>query len=229
MLNSKKVLPNVLLLNFKTQKDLTLSMCRMQEYYEASNKQLWHKKFTWATFLDVMTDEQGHLSYFSFWKGFNLPGHIFLKFFKLFAKDLSPKEKKIYQIVKTKMDIKKKFYIIAYSQPDLKSSSNSASDSKKKLFDVFAHEMAHALYYLVPNYKSKANLLTKTMDKGSKEKMTQKLLKMGYGKSVIPDEIQAYLSTTPPKQLQGIFGLRQNEFLKLTKKFQNNLKSYLKL
>jgi len=183
-------------------------MCRMQEYYESNHKKLFRKAFSWPTFLDVMSDEEGNLNYFSYWKGFNITSHIFLKFYEVFLTDLSEQERLVYNSVKNQIDTEKPFYIIASGpQPQ----------------DDFDHEMAHALFYLCPEYQKTSSQLVKALPQELQKKMKAKLLSMGYGKSVLEDEIQAYLATTGPTQLKEMFGLGKKETLTLTKHFKKLL------
>jgi hypothetical protein len=50
---------NILLVTFKTQKELTFTMCRPQEYYEASSSKLRGNVFTFEKLVDHYTDDNG--------------------------------------------------------------------------------------------------------------------------------------------------------------------------
>ena len=83
---------------------------------------------------------------------------------------------------------------------------------------VIEHEVAHALYYLSPDYKRKVNALIKNLPKKIYNEAERKLVKMGYGKNVIKDEIQAYFS------IEGLNSFKsREEFVANIRDFKDSL------
>lgn len=167
---------------FPTQKDLTLTMCRPQEFYECNSSNLRNRIFTFEDFLDHYIDKSGNLDYFNYWAGFNLPGHILEDFFSTFS--LSKREKELRKI--TKKFSRKPYYLIAV---------------KKEDNNTLRHELIHAHYYLNPCYRQQADILVKYMRKDLRKQLTNNLKFMGYNSAVITDEINAYMSTSSYKYL----------------------------
>ena len=181
-----QIKPHIYYLLFDTQYELCSTMLRIEEFYESPYKNIKGKYFTLETYMDTYAKDTGNFTYYSDWNGYNIPSDSINEFWKTFnnypveplLNSLLEKEKKLYDILTGISD--PKYYLIATHKKVVKSALN--------------HELAHAYYYLDPDYK-------KAMDDligGFKHRkaMETKLLKMGYGKSVLSDEIQAYLSTT---------------------------------
>ena len=173
---------NILHLSFPSQKELTLTMCRPQEFYECNSDRLRNKIFTFEEFIDHYTDKEGFFNYFSFWTGFNIPGQVLEDFFSLF--ELSDRETELRKV--TKKFKNKLYYVI----------STRAAD--KVTLD---HELVHAHYYLNPVYKQEVDVLIRHMDKDIRKQLIKELKEWGYASHVINDEINAYMSTSSHKYL----------------------------
>jgi len=174
---------NIVQLIFKNQKELTLTLCRPQEFYECNSTKLRGKVFTFEQFIDHYTDEEGYLTYFSYWSGFNLPGEVLEEFYNLFT--LTDREQKVKQI--TDKFKGKSYYVIA--------AKNGDSETLK-------HELVHAHYYLDPVYKQEANVLVKHMRPELRKQISSALKELGYSQNVMIDEINAYMSTSGNKYLR---------------------------
>ena len=168
---------NIVLLTFPTQKELILTMCRPQEFYEAATSKLRNNKFTYEEVIDFYMDTEGNLDYFNMWTGFNLPGHVMDEFFNRF--DLTKREAKLKSAVRKVA--KGDYYVIA-----VKAGDDATLD----------HELVHAHFYLNADYKKKATSLVNGLPKNILKKITVQLKTMGYTSAVIKDEINAYLSTS---------------------------------
>jgi hypothetical protein len=179
---------NILHLTFSSQKELTLTMCRPQEYYECNSLKLRNKVFTFENFIDHYLDLKGNISYFSYWAGFNIPGSVLEKFFTLF--EMTKRESKLYQI--TRRFRKNPYYVIATRNND---------------YATLDHELLHAYYYLDPGYKQKVDTVVKHMRPELRKELTYLLRYMGYTKDVIVDEINAYMSVSSHKYLTEEFQL----------------------
>lgn len=174
---------NILCLTFPNQKEMTLTFCRPQEYYECNSKKLRNKFFTFSEFLDHYLNKDGHITYFSYWAGFNIPGHVLEKFFEMF--DLSEQERVLYNI--TRKYSGNPYYLIGTRK-------NDASTLK--------HELVHAYYYLDQGYRQEVNTIVKHMRPNLKKQISSTLQEMGYNKTVMVDEINAYMSTSSTKYLR---------------------------
>ena len=169
-------------MSFSSQKELTLTLCRPQEFYECNSNFLRNKIFTFEDFLQHYLDRAGNINYFNYWAGFNLPGHVLEDFFSAF--ELSKREQDLRKI--TKKFSKKPYYLIAVKREDKA---------------TLKHELVHAHYYLNPSYKQQADVLVKYMRKELRKNITANLKEMGYNSAVIIDEINAYMSTSSYKYL----------------------------
>ena len=74
---------NILQFSFDSQKELTLTFFRIQEYYESALTNIVGKKFSVFDFLNGYLDDAGKIDYFSFWSGFNFPDDVLKEWFDL--------------------------------------------------------------------------------------------------------------------------------------------------
>lgn len=212
-MNLKKISDNILFFEFENFKDITLTFFRVQEYYESKFDTLYRKKFTFFDFLEQIMTNRGEIDYFSYWGGFNVPGHIFTEWYDLYEySELSHREASLYLEVINNIEIGQKFYVIG---------------SLKKDKMTLKHELAHAFYYLDSEYAEKMDKITERMKKLFKNEYKQviKYLKSsGYHEEVFNDEIQAYLSTESHQ------GLIDEEYINLDycDDFKEILTSYRK-
>ena len=174
---------NIIHLMFPNQKELTMTLCRPQEFYESNNSRLRNRIFTYEQFIDQHTYKDGCFDYFSYWGGFNLPGHVLEDFFDVF--ELTPREALVRKI--TKRYKRKPYYVIG----------TLCKDTETTL-----HETLHAYYYLDPVYKQQVDVLVRSMDKTLRSELTKKLKDMGYANHVITDEINAYMASSKYKYLK---------------------------
>ena len=206
----KKLGNQLLLFTFKTQKEITMTFFRMEEYYESPLKGLFRNHFTVWDFLNESMDEKGNINYFSKWIGFNIPGNHILDWIELHLFSLTPKEEEVIRHINNKIDVSKPFYIIA---------------ANEKNTNVMDHEIAHALYYLNPVYKVDMDSLTHSAELHFPEnfKRLRRYLKdLGYNEKVYNDEIQAYLATEKKSRLKD-----KDDFnLKCNKQFMLYVEDY---
>lgn len=189
---------NIVVLRFETQYELCSTFLRIQEFYESPFKQIRKKYFTLEQYMDLYAKEYGNFTYTLDWSGFNIPDTKIREFFDVFGKNLLEKEKHFKKLISNKLRKNKKFYIIGdYSRSDL-----NAKKLIKERFNTFSHEIAHGLYYLNSKYRNDMIELIECINEKTKKKITNKLLDWGYHKSVIDDEIQAYLSTSTGNYLK---------------------------
>lgn len=180
----------MIMLEFPTRKELSMTMGRAQEYYESGNSKLRNKVFTLEQFIDAFTDDDGEVSYFKSWSGFNIPGHVLNMFFANF--DLTSREKALRDLI-AKNTPGNRFYVIAARKGDAL---------------TMDHEVAHAMFYLDEDYRKAASKLVKQMDPKLRKKLETTFKEWGYAREVYVDELNAYMSTSPADYMRKRFGLR---------------------
>jgi hypothetical protein len=205
---SKIAYPNVVQLSFPNRRELTLTMCRPQEFYESDKEGIRGKYFDWERFIETFSDESGRLEYFAFWSGFNFPGEAFEGFLDVFRDNLSSREGRLAKEVFAKVDRSSPYYVIA-TLPNAE--------------DTIRHEMAHALFCVNPSYRACSEALVSDVSVEVRDKMESGLKKLGYASNVYVDEIQAYLSTADDAELKKRFSLTHEESHREALPFQKNL------
>jgi hypothetical protein len=173
-----RIRPQVYSLVFDTQYELCSTMMRMEEFYESPYKNINGKFFTLEQFMDEYAKHKKNFTYTNDWNGFNIPSDAVVAFFDEFIihTDLLQKEFKLRRLLETIKD--KKYYLIATRKKGSKHATH--------------HELAHAYYYLDNQYRKTMDNLTQGFK--YRKKLEARLLKQGYCKAVLKDEMQAYLS-----------------------------------
>ena len=213
---------NCLLFAFKTRKELTLSFCRVQEFYESDKPALSGKHFSFYEFVNALMKNNGTIDYFAYWDGFNVPGDVYSEWLSG-VDDLTAHEVKIQKAVKAKIKNQTPYYLIACLASDVATTR---------------HEVAHAMYSMKTKakglgksnttYYNAAQKLNEEFKKNNEEeydKMIKALKKEGYADKVVEDEIQAYLSTSTQDEIEE-FKLNYTKLLPLIKKYRKLLNKY---
>jgi len=201
MLNIKiqEIFPGLIHLHFKTQYEVTSTMLRLQEFYESPYENIRDKYFDLEDYMDTYAKHKENFTYTIDWSGFNIPGNVVNKFFKIFDEKLLAKEAILKNTInKAKADIgikDSKFYLIASYDDDLEGK------------DVLKHEIAHGLYYLNEEYKEKMEKVIMNISDNERNLLAERLLDEGYFENVIFDEMQAYFSTSEMLQLVEDFNM----------------------
>jgi hypothetical protein len=173
------VAPKVYLLTFDTQKDVTSTFLRFQEYYESP--EFAGKVFTldeykeWYVKNSPNGIKTGEFTYYSDWSGFNIPSTILQPFYEGKFHPLSEAEQRILDLFRDK---EHPFYIIGV---------HKESKSFEKLL---RHETAHGLFFTNPEYKKEALDIISKYD--TTEVRKDLLASGGYGENVLDDEVHAY-------------------------------------
>lgn len=177
-----KVKDKIWHLKFKDQYDMCMCFLRYQEFYESPVEHFKNKQFTIIDYMDWYSKNMGDgiFTYPLDWAGFNVPTDIIDKVINTGIKDFNKYDKVIYQV---RDHIKLKdgngCYLIGSLQ------------NNKKVLD---HEMAHALYYTIPEYKKLMDQLTDSLPNKKVKKALAFLSQQHYDDSVLRDEFQAYMS-----------------------------------
>lgn len=170
---------------FDNQIDLTLSFLRPQEYYESPEYR--EKLFELEEYIAWYCNESGKPKAFDYvteTAGHNLPGcwyRRWLAAMKFTKTKLSPREERIQAEIRQYFgNHDEDFYIIA-TTADI-----------PNLEGYLAHEIRHAMFYLIPSYKD--GILEVLKDHPVK-RFRKKLIKDRYNEAVIDDEVHAYALT----------------------------------
>lgn len=185
--------PNIYLQLFESAYFLSISVIRIQEFYESCK---FRKKFfTLEDYMDwyCFTQQKDSFDYTSEFLGYNLPGKDIIEWAKCFGyagPDAEPnpnirdKERQLLEpIWRLGLDEVKNSYFILCSKTD------------PDLYGTIKHEVAHALYRIDPEYRRTCLEIYKTIPASEKKIIHGFLRGHGYNPYVYPDETQAYFST----------------------------------
>ena len=171
----------------ETQYEIASTFMRVQEFYESSFKGFRGHYFTHEQYMDAYAEfSDKKFTYFDDCIGFNIPGHAFNKWVKLFSKyELWEKEQDLIDLVYDNLTTKTDNFCVlgTYSEAD-----------DKYIID---HELSHAWYYLDPKYKRTMLKLVRKLPKAVKNQLINHLKEEGYSSRVHNDEIIAYMATNP--------------------------------
>jgi len=163
---------NIIELRFNNSYDLCRATQRFSHYYEVSGFVGQIK--TWKEMDEHYAKTKGNKDWWcNRYAGANIPDTVFQAFLASDLTDYSPEEQKILNIVR---DIKGSYYVIMTSNQDLY---------------VRDHEIAHAMWYLVPKYHDKARKIV--MDNWDAIENIRDHIKQYYTDEVMVDELHAYI------------------------------------
>lgn len=163
-----------------SQDELGLTFMRFQEYYESTNPKFRNNIFTVGQLRQWYSEEYGSNSYHTHWIGFNLPSSVLIPFKDGLFDPLTTEEHRLLDLFRYRSD---KFYIIG-------AQNNS----------TLRHELAHALYSSDTKYKNEIDNFIKKNNR-KLQKTIKHILKKGYCKEVINDEIQAYVTDNDDSEI----------------------------
>ena len=189
--------PQILLFKAKSRKELTLTFCRVQEFYEAQNAKLRGKRFDFFKFVEEFLSEGGVLKYFHSWRGFNFPSNIYQEWRRL-NPEPTPYEARFIACVERALPTGQPFYVIAMLAKDA---------------PTLDHEIAHAMFFLDPAYRAAATRLVRALPIRLRLRMEKTLKEFGYAKGVVVDEINAFLATSSNAYLLKKFKLQGRDLL----------------
>lgn len=173
MLKIKQQPHNSVWVSADSQEELALTFMRFQEFYESPNPNFKNKIFTVGQLRNWYSETYGANTYHRDWTGFNFPSYVLQPFKNGLFDPLTTEEYNLLNLFQYRQD---SFYIIG------------AQDQS-----TLRHELAHALYANDHKYKKAVDsLINRFSTNLSKSK--QYILSKGYCKSVINDELQAYIT-----------------------------------
>jgi hypothetical protein len=207
----QEVAPLIFAVIIKNDYDRCMLFCRYSEFYESPFRDIRGKDFSLQFFMKYYIEKNklSSFEYHNHWSGFNIPSNIIEKALRKFTikTEYDILMEKIYNYCKDKRK-KNDFYLIGV---------------KKIEGDITNHEIAHGLYYLNKDYKKQMKGLIHKINQKDYGFIKKKLMLLGYAdkKTIIDDEIQAYLSNKLEKSFDT------DNIRKLQKDFKIILKKYM--
>jgi hypothetical protein len=158
---------------------------RPQEYYESSFPEIINQQFKVSQFVDKYKQHYGKkdFTYGSDWAGFNIPSTILEEcMFNIPEDEINNWDKLMLSIINTikELEGEHNYYLLGVDEL-----SNY----------LLEHEFAHAMYFTLPEYKEEMNQLNNECDHTVRDMMCKCITEYGYADHVLPDELQAYMST----------------------------------
>lgn len=168
-----------------------MTFLRAQEYYESPNPDFRGRDFDIWRYVEWYSREKGgSFTYASDWGGFNLPLQVALDCYRGVA--AMPGEWKSRWDGEMRAIIDSVTAMIPEGERHLPAYIIGADDTVGGTFD---HEVAHGLYHTNPMYRAIMDGITSTIDPAHYGLFSENLLRMGYTEGVVPDEVQAYLTS----------------------------------
>ena len=207
----KEVKPNIFAVIVPNNYDLAMLFCRVQEFYESNSELFNGKDFSIWDFMKWYSDKnKGVFTYTRDWVGFNVP------FNTAFNCMRGVESKTPYDIIMLEiLDRINGNYWDAY-----------IIGAESENSETFQHELCHGLYYTNNEYKMLADNITIKINAEHSKIFTDNLLKLGYSRAVIADEIQAHMMTE--YDLKYFSRGSDEEYLKeLHNKYKQSLNTFL--
>lgn len=195
MIKAKTQPYNSVWISADSQKELGETFIRFQEFYESPSKKYRNKVFTLGDIKHYYSFQYGADLYSELWIGFNFPSYVLTPFKQGLFDPLTTQEEELLSLLKYRNDT---YYIIG-------AQNNS----------TLRHELSHAMYGYNKNYKLEIDNFIKKHNKHF-SKISKYILKKGYDKSVLNDELQAYITDNDdefirnnldPILINGIFSI----------------------
>ena len=169
-----------------------LMFMRAQEYYESSFDEIIGKQFKVSRFVDIYKQHYGkqEFTYGSDWAGFNIPSTVLEEcMFNVPEDEINNWDKLMISVINTikEQESGHNYYLLGVDELD-----NS----------LLEHEFAHAMWFTLPEYKAEMSELNEECDPIVKDMMYKCITEYGYADHVLPDEMQAYMSTGLGKKMQ---------------------------
>lgn len=162
-----------------------LMFMRSQEFYESSFEEIISKQFKVSNFVDIYKQHYGkkEFTYGSDWSGFNIPSTILEDcMFNIPEDEINNWDKLMLSIIN----------IIKEKEGDHNYYLLGVDELSNRLLE---HEFAHAMYFTLPEYKDEMSKMNDECDPNVRDMMYKCITEYGYADHVLPDELQAYMST----------------------------------
>ena len=168
-----------------------LMFMRPQEFYESSFEEIIGKQFKVSDFVNIYKQHYGkqQFTYGSDWAGFNIPSNILEEcMFNIPEDEINNWDKLMLSTINTIKEVEGEhnYYLLG------------VDELSNRLLE---HEFAHAMWFTLPEYKSEMSKLNDECDPTVKDMMCKCITEYGYADHVLPDELQAYMSTGLGKKM----------------------------
>lgn len=163
-----RIAKSIFLVQFDTQYGLASTFLRIQEHYESSRFR--NRVFSLEQFMDWYAARFGAFTYYEDWSGFNVPSTALTPFYRGKFDPLLRKEQRLLRLFKGE---RTPFYVIG-----------AVADTNLK------HELAHALFFTQSAYRNAVRAAMRAYDTSA---LAKHLATIGYHRSVLTDEVHAYL------------------------------------
>lgn len=209
----QEIRPNIFLVMFDRQYDLNMHFLRFQEFYCSTSERFHKKSFKILEFMEWYAKEYGRgvFSYTTDWVGFNIDGEMIRKVVAAGIPDINHYDRTMLEIESRCNDLAKSKYCII------------GTFKSRTAKSTIRHEVAHAYYYLIPEYKAQMDKLTNDLDPKFRQDLFENFRSLGYRENAYCDETQAYLSTGMPHYFPLPEG-REKAFAKLYKEWDRKNK-----
>ena len=145
-------MPGIILITEYSQFEIAMAFMRLQEFYECRDLERQGKFFTLEEVVEnyAQNGPTGKFSYLDDWAAFNVPGDVVDRFRKMYKHDLSARETAFMLAIDRTLTQEEnarhngKYYVIG---------------SCSELYED--HELAHAMYFLYPEYRADAERIMK--------------------------------------------------------------------
>jgi hypothetical protein len=214
----KEVRPRVYSVVIKDSYDRAMTFCRVQEFYESPNKKFRGKSYSIWDYMKWYSDTFGGFTYARDWGGFNIPLKSAVSCYDKIKENLTPYDLVMKEIIE-------KIEASMFDKKNKKDYNAYIIGSEDANGETFKHEMCHALYSIDKNYKREMDGLTSSIEERHYKFLSNNLLEMGYALQVVPDEIQAYLSTSN-NHSKFYKGIKEAIISNYHKKYSEVLKKY---
>lgn len=169
-----------------------LMFMRPQEFYESSFEEIIGKQFKVTDFVNIYKQHYGkqQFTYGSDWSGFNIPSNILEEcMFNIPEDEINNWDKLMLSTINTIKEIEgnHNYYLLG------------VDELSNRLLE---HEFAHAMYFTLPEYKAEMTKMNDECDATVKDMMCKCITEYGYADHVLPDELQAYMSTGLGKKME---------------------------
>jgi hypothetical protein len=162
-----------------------LMFMRPQEFYESSFEEIIGKQFKVSDFVNIYKQHYGkqQFTYGSDWAGFNIPSNILEEcMFNIPEDEINNWDKLMLSAINTIKEVEgdHNYYLLG------------VDELSNRLLE---HEFAHAMYFTLSEYKAEMTKMNDECDPTVKDMMCKCITEYGYADHVLPDELQAYMST----------------------------------
>ena len=186
----EELFPQIIHVHATKGVELAKTFIRFQEHYEsprfAGETFTLEEYATWYTANSTKGKTTGKFTYYTDWRGFNIPSKIITSFREGKFDPLSEREQ---WLLEQLPNTAAPFYVIG--------TAGKHTDPTHPDNDVLRHEIAHGFYFTKPSYHHIANSIVNATNNDFVEQIQHMLRQLGYAERVFQDETHAYMGESP--------------------------------